>query len=111
MSTYITALVAGEYHRVDDVYEGKHGSIALGQFRRQTLVEHLDHEALNKVTKQGLTVFEETFDYPYPVRQNPTGCPGQQSPQPLAARMEVPPRPESPPEPIPATAAIAGPAP
>jgi hypothetical protein len=38
-------------------------------------------------------------------------CPGQQSPQPPAARMEAPPSPESPPEPVPATAAIAGPAP
>ena len=66
MSTYITALVAGEYHRVDDVYEGKHGTIALGHFCRQSLVEHLDHEALNKVTKQGFEFFEEAFDYPYP---------------------------------------------
>ena len=66
MSTYITALVAGEYHRVDDVYEGKHGTIALGHFCRQSLVEHLDHEALNKVTKQGFAFFEEAFDYPYP---------------------------------------------
>jgi hypothetical protein len=36
-------------------------------------------------------------------------CPAQQWPQPPAARMEVPPSPESPPEPVPATAAIAGP--
>src|SRR5262249_32428747 len=38
-------------------------------------------------------------------------CPGQQSRQPPAARMEAPQSPESPPEPIPVTAAIAGPAP
>src|SRR5260221_12639067 len=38
-------------------------------------------------------------------------CPGQQSPQPPAARMEAPPSLESPPEPIPATGAIADPAP
>ncbi len=66
MSTYITALIAGEYHRVDDVYEGKHGTIALGHLCRQSLAEHLDHDALNKVTKQGFAFFEEAFDFPYP---------------------------------------------
>ena len=66
MSTYITALVAGEYHRVDDVYEGRHGTIALGHFCRQSLAEHLDHEALNKITKQGFAFFEDAFDFPYP---------------------------------------------
>jgi aminopeptidase N len=66
MSTYITALVAGEYHRVVDTYDGKHGSIELGHLCRQSLAEHLDHEALNRVTKQGFAFFEEAFDYPYP---------------------------------------------
>ncbi|WP_344301915.1 aminopeptidase N [Nocardioides bigeumensis] len=66
MSTYITALVAGEYHRVDDVYEGKHGTIELGHFCRQSLAEHLDHDELNKVTKQGFAFFEQAFDFPYP---------------------------------------------
>ena len=66
MSTYITALVAGEYHRVDDVYDGKHGTIELGHFCRQSLAEHLDHEALNKITKQGFAFFEDAFDFPYP---------------------------------------------
>jgi aminopeptidase N len=66
MSTYITALVAGEYHRVDDVYEGRHGAIALGHFCRQSLAEHLDHEELTRITRQGFAFFEEAFDYPYP---------------------------------------------
>ena len=44
MSTYITALVAGEYHEVRDVYEGKHGTIPLGHYCRQSLVECLDRE-------------------------------------------------------------------
>jgi hypothetical protein len=38
-------------------------------------------------------------------------CPGQQSLQLPTARMEAPPSPELPPKPVPATAAIAGPAP
>ena len=66
MSTYITALVAGEYHEVRDTYDGKHGDIPLGHYCRQSLVEHLDAEELVKLTKQGFEFFEDAFDYPYP---------------------------------------------
>jgi aminopeptidase N len=66
MSTYITALVAGEYHEVRDVYEGKNGPIPLGHYCRQSLVEFLDREELVKLTKQGFEFFEEAFDFPYP---------------------------------------------
>ena len=45
------------------------------------------------------------------VQNSAEECPAQQSPQPPAARMEAPPSPESPPEPVPARVAIAGPAP
>jgi aminopeptidase N len=66
MSTYITALVAGEYHEVQDVYEGKNGTIPLGHYCRQSLVEFLDRDELVKLTKQGFDFFEEAFDFPYP---------------------------------------------
>ncbi|HYF71972.1 MAG TPA: aminopeptidase N, partial [Nocardioides sp.] len=66
MSTYITAIVAGEYHEVQHVYHGKHGDIPLGHYCRQSLVEHLDVEELVKITEQGFGFFEEAFDYPYP---------------------------------------------
>ena len=66
MSTYITALVAGEYHAVHDVYHGRHGDIPLGHFCRQSVKEFLDVEELLEVTKQGFAFFEEAFDYPYP---------------------------------------------
>ncbi|GCD90870.1 aminopeptidase N [Nocardioides sp. LS1] len=66
MSTYITALVAGEYHEVQHVYRGKHGDIPLGHYCRQSLVEHLDVEELVKLTEQGFAFFEDLFDYPYP---------------------------------------------
>ncbi|MFL6108535.1 MAG: aminopeptidase N [Marmoricola sp.] len=66
MSTYVTALVAGEYHEVQDVYEGKYGTIPLGHYCRQSLVEFLDREELVKLTKQGFEFFEEAFDFPYP---------------------------------------------
>ena len=66
MSTYITALVAGEYHEVRDTYEGKRGEIPLGHYCRQSLVEHLDVDELVKLTKQGFEYFEDAFDLPYP---------------------------------------------
>ena len=66
MSTYVTALIAGEYHAVHDVYEGKYGTIPLGHYCRQSLVPYLDREEIVKLTKQGFAFFEETFDYPYP---------------------------------------------
>jgi aminopeptidase N len=66
MSTYITAIVAGEYHEVLDSYTGKHGEIPLGHYCRQSMKEHLDLEELLEVTRQGFAFFEEAFDYPYP---------------------------------------------
>ena len=66
MSTYVTAIVAGEYHEVMHTYRGKHGDIPLGHYCRQSLVEHLDVEELVKVTEQGFAFFEDAFDYPYP---------------------------------------------
>ncbi|KQY64766.1 aminopeptidase N [Nocardioides sp. Root140] len=66
MSTYITAVVAGEYHEVLDTYEGKFGTIPLGHYCRQSLVEFLDRDELVKVTSQSFEFFEEQFDFPYP---------------------------------------------
>ena len=66
MSTYITALIAGEYHAVHDTYEGKNGTIPLGHYCRQSLVDHLDRDEVVKITKQGFEFFEEAFDFPYP---------------------------------------------
>ena len=66
MSTYITAIVAGEYHGVFHTYEGAHGTIPLGHYCRQSLVEHLDVDELVKITSQGFEFFERIFGYPYP---------------------------------------------
>ncbi len=66
MSTYITAIVAGEYHGVFDTYEGAFGTIPLGHYCRQSLVEHLDRDELVKITRQSFAFFEEQFAYPYP---------------------------------------------
>src|SRR5690606_22374278 len=66
MSTYITALVAGEYHEVRDTYVGEYGEIPLGVFCRQSLVPHLDADDILLITKQGFEFFEGAFEMGYP---------------------------------------------
>ncbi|WP_375002301.1 aminopeptidase N [Aeromicrobium sp. CTD01-1L150] len=66
MSTYITALVAGEYHVVRDTYSGEYADIPLGVFCRQSLVEHLDADDILLITKQGFEFFERVFEMGYP---------------------------------------------
>jgi aminopeptidase N len=66
ISTYITAIIAGEYHAEHTTYHGKFGRIPLGHYCRQSLVEHLDTDALVRITEQGFAFFEEAFDFPYP---------------------------------------------
>jgi aminopeptidase N len=66
ISTYITALVAGEYHSVHDTYRGKHGEIRLGHFCRRSIVDQMDVAELVEVTRQGFAFFEDAFDFPYP---------------------------------------------
>ncbi len=66
MSTYITALVAGEYAVVRDSYQGARGEIPLGVFLRQSLVQYLDADDIFEVTKQGFAYFEDRFDMAYP---------------------------------------------
>ncbi len=66
MSTYITALVAGEYAVVRDTYRGDRGDIPLGVFVRESLRPHLDADDIFEVTKQGFAYFEDAFDMAYP---------------------------------------------
>ncbi|MDQ3480200.1 MAG: aminopeptidase N, partial [Actinomycetota bacterium] len=66
ISTYITALVAGEYAVVRDTYRGSRGDIPLGIFLRESLLEHLDADEIFEVTKQGFGFFEDAFDMAYP---------------------------------------------
>ncbi|QWC85902.1 aminopeptidase N [Nocardioidaceae bacterium] len=66
MSTYITALVAGEYVEVRDSYAGRGGEIPLGLYCRASKQPDLDVDRLLQVTKQGFAFFEEAFDSAYP---------------------------------------------
>ncbi|WP_405944625.1 aminopeptidase N [Streptomyces sp. NBC_00932] len=71
ISTYITAVVAGPYHHMTDVYrrtleDGTELEIPLGALCRKGLARHFDADDIFLVTKQGLDFFHDHFDYPYP---------------------------------------------
>jgi aminopeptidase N len=68
ISTYITAVLAGPYHYVQDVYRSadKKLEIPLGALCRKGLAKHFDPEDVFTVTKQGLDFFHEHFGFPYP---------------------------------------------
>ncbi|MFJ9851673.1 aminopeptidase N [Streptomyces sp. NPDC101150] len=66
ISTYITALIVGPYHRVHSTYEEDGRSVPLGIYCRPSLAEHLDADAIFEVTRQGFAWFQEKFDYAYP---------------------------------------------
>ena len=62
ISTYITAVVTGEYASFRD----RHKDIPLGLYCRQSLAEYLDTAELFELTKQGLDFFAWRYGYPYP---------------------------------------------
>jgi aminopeptidase N len=66
MSSYITALVAGPYHRVQSEYRSGDRVIPLSLYCRSSLAEYLDSDVLFEETRQGFEFFERVFDYPYP---------------------------------------------
>jgi aminopeptidase N len=67
ISTYLTAVVAGEYRVVTDVHTTPGGQvIPLGWACRASLAEHLDASDLFAVTKQGFDFYERLFGTGYP---------------------------------------------
>ncbi|QBJ96327.1 aminopeptidase N [Rhodococcus sp. ABRD24] len=66
ISTYITAIVAGPYYRVESNWRRGDLTVPLGVLCRASLAGHLDADTVFAVTVQGLDFFAEHFDYPYP---------------------------------------------
>ncbi|KAD3632829.1 aminopeptidase N [Arthrobacter yangruifuii] len=71
ISTYITTVLAGPYHRADDEWsrrlaDGTDLRVPLAAYCRTSLAEYFDPENIFAVTKRGLDYFHELFDYPYP---------------------------------------------
>ncbi|HXC80063.1 MAG TPA: aminopeptidase N [Candidatus Acidoferrum sp.] len=62
MSTYITAVVAGEYRSVHQDHRG----IPLGLYCRQSLAEYFDPDEIFEITRTGLDFFERRFGLRYP---------------------------------------------
>ncbi|HEX6472827.1 MAG TPA: aminopeptidase N [Streptosporangiaceae bacterium] len=69
LSSYITALVAGPYHRVDGEYRDGDRVIPLGLYCRASLAPHLDADVILEETRQGFEFFEREFDLPYPFQK------------------------------------------
>jgi len=66
ISTYITAIVAGPYHRATGEFRRGDDTIPLGVLCRASLAKHLDADEIIGVTRAGLEFFSASFDYPYP---------------------------------------------
>ena len=62
MSTYVTAVVAGDYRS----FHGEHRGVPLGLYCRESLADHLDADEIFTITQQGLDFFERRFGHAYP---------------------------------------------
>ncbi|WP_019748565.1 aminopeptidase N [Rhodococcus erythropolis] len=66
ISTYITAIAAGPYHRVASSWSRGELTVELGALCRASLAPHLDADNVFDITRQGLDFYAQHFDYPYP---------------------------------------------
>jgi aminopeptidase N len=66
LSSYITAVAAGPYHRARGEWAGPSGVVPLGVLCRASLAPHLDGEEILDTTRRGLTFFSDLFAAPYP---------------------------------------------
>ena len=62
ISTYITAIVTGQYAE----WHSQHGDIPLALYCRQSLAQYFDPDEVFEVTRQGLDFFAQRFGYAYP---------------------------------------------
>jgi aminopeptidase N len=67
ISTYLTAIVAGEYHLVTDSHTTPSGQVVpLGLACRASLAAYLEPEDMFGITKQGLDYYTGLFGGPFP---------------------------------------------
>ncbi|MDN3904575.1 aminopeptidase N [Arthrobacter sp. YD2] len=71
ISTYITTVLAGPYHRAEDQWsmtlqDGSELQVPLAAYCRSSLAEYFDPENIFAVTKRGLDYFHRLFAFPYP---------------------------------------------
>jgi aminopeptidase N len=65
VATYVTAVVAGEYHVEPGTIRSVKGEIPAALVCRQSVVEHLDSDRIRQTTQRGFEVYEENFGTPY----------------------------------------------
>ncbi len=65
-SGYLTAVAAGPYHRVEDLWASGDQKVPLGVLCRASMAEHLEPDAIFTVTRQGLDFYDQAFGFPYP---------------------------------------------
>ena len=65
ISTYITALVAGEYHVVRSQIKSAAGVLPASVACRASVAEFLDADRILETTQRGFEVFESAFGVPY----------------------------------------------
>ncbi len=67
ISSYVTAVVAGPYHRETGELTSSDGrTIPLGVYCRQSLAAHLDADNIVELTRAGFAFYESAFGVPYP---------------------------------------------
>lgn len=66
ISSYITAVAAGPYVRIDGEWQRGDQRIPLGVFVRDSLAQHLESDEILEITRQGLDFFIDAFAYAYP---------------------------------------------
>ena len=66
VSTYITALVAGDFHVVHGTVASDGREIPAAVACRQSLAQYLDADRILTTTRRGFEVFEESFGVAYP---------------------------------------------
>ncbi|MDO5629745.1 MAG: aminopeptidase N [Mobilicoccus sp.] len=66
LSSYVTAIVAGPYERVDDAVVTGGRTVPLSLYCRASMRPHLDAEEIFDITKRGFAFFESEFGLAYP---------------------------------------------
>ena len=66
ISTYITALVAGDFHVQRGVIASAAGEVPASVACRQSLAQYLDFDRILTTTQRGFEVFENAFGVAYP---------------------------------------------
>ena len=70
MSTYLVALIAGNYQGGTGEVTTRDGrTIPMGVFARASLAEHVDAQNVIDVTRAGIDFYEEAFDQDFPFRK------------------------------------------